>query len=144
MSYFIVISGQMSASVDVPDGRLVPVKHAQPYVARLAAEIAAADGSPSLFWDDGTTGTSDDLVCAAEEEACEGRPIKASALGRLIESCEQHRVSARVWGRTTRRTLPWGFLSSAVPQRHSQCFSASRARVLALVSYCTPIVLHPN
>ena len=120
MSYFVVISGQMSALVDVPDGRLVPITHAQPYVARLAAEIAAADGSPSLFWDDGTTGTSDDLVCAAQEEACEGRSIEASALGRLIESCEQHRVSARVW---RANNAPDAFMGVPVVDSSTEAFA---------------------
>jgi len=100
MSYFIVISGKSSESVQTAEGRLVPISQAQPYVALLASRIAAMDGNPSFFWDDGKTGTSDELVCAAEDEALEGRPIEASGLGRAIKSCEQHHVSARIWWAT--------------------------------------------
>ena len=97
MSYFVVISGQGATAVKVAAGRLIPVSEAQSYVEGLASSIAELDGSPSLFWDDCESGTSHDLVCAAEEDVHYERSVEASALGRLVRDCEHHGVSVRVW-----------------------------------------------
>ena len=97
MSYFITISGERSAAVEVAVGSLVRISDAQPYFARLEPHIKEADGSPSQFWDDDETGTSHDLVCAAELDYFEGRPLDASALGRAIAICESQRLAIRVW-----------------------------------------------
>src|SRR5260221_10383740 len=97
MSYFVVISGENAASVGATEGHLVPISEAQSYVANLAPKIAAIDGSPSFFWDDNETGTSHELVCAAERGLFEEHPLEASALGHLLKSCESHNVAARIW-----------------------------------------------
>ncbi|QBB71620.1 hypothetical protein ELE36_15340 [Pseudolysobacter antarcticus] len=97
MSYFITISGKNAESVEVPSGRLIPIREAQSYLAKLAALIEAADGSPSLWWDDGETETSTELVCAAEEDIFEDRLIEESALGKVIERCESLHTVIRIW-----------------------------------------------
>ena len=97
MSYFVVMCGSNSASVEVAVGCLVPVAQAQPYLKQLESDLAKVDGSPSFFWDDGITGTSDGIVCAAEEAVCDGKPIEQTPFGRAIVNCEALGVSLRVW-----------------------------------------------
>ena len=97
MSYFVVISGPNSVSLEVAAGCLVPIAQAQSYIASLGADLARVDGSPSFLWDDGSTGTSDHLVCAAEDAMSEGHPIEPTAFGQAILNCEALGVSLRVW-----------------------------------------------
>ena len=97
MSYFVVVSGESADLVAPNGGRLVPMSDAQPYVSNLSAKIAAADGGPSYFWEDNETGTSSELVWAAENSILDDGSAEASALGRLLASCEAHGVTARVW-----------------------------------------------
>jgi hypothetical protein len=96
MSYFAVLSGNGAASVDVAAGTLVPIEAAQSYLASLALEIAEQDGTPSYFWDDNETGTSHEIICAAEDALREGA-FDQSALSQLIHACEQGGFSLRVW-----------------------------------------------
>ena len=98
MSYFIVISGANAGNVEVPSGRLIPTQEAQSYVATLAPQIEAMDGSPSLFWDDDETGTSDELVSAFEADLLEGnRSVESTAIGCVIKNCELLKVTIRIW-----------------------------------------------
>jgi hypothetical protein len=97
MSYFITISGTNAESVEVPSGRLVRIREAHSYLAKLAPLIEAADGSPSLWWDDGETQTSTMLVCAVEDDIFEGRLIEESALGKVLKRCESLHAVIRIW-----------------------------------------------
>lgn len=97
MSYFIILSGANVRAIDVPIGRLIPTSEAQAYVARLAPQINALDGDPAMLWDDGETGTSDEIVCAVESDVLEGLSLDALPLISVIKNCESHHVSVRVW-----------------------------------------------
>ena len=97
MSYFAVISGKNATLVEVTAGRLVPISEAQSYLVNLEQGIAAADGSPSFFWDDNKTGTSHELISDVDKCLFEERSVETSALAHLIQSCESHNVAARVW-----------------------------------------------
>ena len=139
MSYFIVISGKNVALVNATAGRLLPIIEAQPYVANLAQEIQALDGSPSFFWDDSETGTSHELVCAAENGLFEDQPLESSALGQLIKSCELHNVTARVWWPTNE---PNSFDHVARTSCAAEAFALIHAQ--AGKGAGIGFVLHPN
>jgi len=97
MSYFAVISGKNAKSVSVREGHLVPLSESQPYIANLTDALAERDGTPALLWDDGETGTSNDVICAAEEDLWEERGLESSALWQLLVNCDRSAVSVRVW-----------------------------------------------
>src|SRR6185312_11778767 len=97
MSYFITISGSITAA-DVPaPAVLVPASKAQAYIADLEPELAKLDGAPVYFVDDGETGTSEDLVMAANEAANEGRPTDHLPVVVLFERCIRNGWNFRVW-----------------------------------------------
>jgi hypothetical protein len=97
MSYFAVISGATAASLEISDGRLVPITKALPYVAALASKIEALDGGPSFLWEDDETGTSDENICAFEGAALDGKPLDESPLYRILNSCQSGGATIRVW-----------------------------------------------
>ena len=91
MSYFIVISGAGAGSLSVPVGHLVALSDAQPYLSTLSSRIAQLDGSPSFHWDDGSTGTSHELVPEPHEHSI------LATLADTIETCANNQLVFRMW-----------------------------------------------
>src|SRR5260221_1064800 len=97
MSYFMTVSGPIAENDVPPPGRLVPASKAQPYVARLEADLAKLAGSPVFCIDDGETGTSEELVMDANEAATEGKPLAELPVVVLMERCFRNGWNFRVW-----------------------------------------------
>jgi hypothetical protein len=98
--YFVVLSGEKAGSLSAQVGRLVPISDAPVYPAAMAAHIAASDGSPSYFWDDLQTGSSQLVVSAAQQSLLIYDTLEATALGQLIEECERLSLVMRLWWRS--------------------------------------------
>ena len=96
MSYFVLVCGKGVEGLDLGEGHLVRADQAQAYVLRVVAQLDAESG-PFYLWDDGESGTSNDLVCEAEEYLVDGRDIQTSSLGRLLLSSRKATVSVYVW-----------------------------------------------
>ena len=98
--YFVVLSGEKAGSLLPQVGQLVPIADAPDYPAAVAAQIAASDGSPSYFWDDLQTGSSQLVVSAAQQSLLIYDTLEATALGQLIEECERQSLVMRLWWRS--------------------------------------------
>ena len=98
--YFVVLSGEKAGSLTPQVGQLVPIAEAPGYPATVAADIAASDGSPSYFWDDLQTGSSQTAVYAAQQSLLIYDTLEATALGQLIEECERESLVMRLWWRS--------------------------------------------
>jgi hypothetical protein len=97
MSYFIVISGPRIDELCVDSGQLVPVAQAQNYVAALAQRIGQLDGRPCMFWDDGETLTSDEIVGSALEAGMRGHSIADTHLCKAVARCDDLKLTLRLW-----------------------------------------------
>jgi hypothetical protein len=95
--YFVVLSGEKAGSLSAQAGKLVPIAAAPVYPAAVAADIAASDGTPSYFWDDLQTGTSQLVVSAAQQSLLIYDTLEATALGHLIDECERQSLVMRLW-----------------------------------------------
>jgi hypothetical protein len=92
----MTVSGPIAAGDVPPPGKLVPASQAQPYIARLEADLAKLDGRPVFFIDDGETGTSEDLVMDANEAVQDERPTAGLPIVVLMERCFRNGWSFRL------------------------------------------------
>ena len=93
----MTVAGSITAGDVPPPGRLVPASKAQPYIARLEADIARLDGSPVYLIDDGESGTSEDLIMETNEALWEERPVAELPLVILLERCFKNNWNFRAW-----------------------------------------------
>jgi len=97
MSYFMTISGAVTAA-DVPaTALLVPAANAQAYVAKLESSIARLDGAPVFLVDDGESGTSHNLVSQVGDALVEDRQLREVPFIALLERCIRNGWHFRVW-----------------------------------------------
>jgi hypothetical protein len=100
MSYFVVLSGANASNLSVAMGRLVPIAEAQTYLVRLQSSIQAVDGGPCFFWDDGETGTSEELFTSLEESLLDATQHKEHAIFKALRDCETLALNVRLWTAT--------------------------------------------
>lgn len=98
--YFVVLSGEDAGSVCSQIGQLVPIFNAPAYPAAIADQVAASDGGPSYFWDDQQTGSSQLVVCAAQQSLLIYDSLETTAFGRVIAECERRSLVMRLWWRS--------------------------------------------
>ena len=139
MSYFIVISGKNAHLVNSIAGQLLPISQGQSYVANLEAMISIADGSPSLFWDDGESGTSHGLVRAAQDCLFNETPIKMSALACLINNANRQGVTVRVWWASNEPDACMHVPETECAAEAISLFQNQSAKVMGV-----GFVMHPN
>src|SRR5262245_21320283 len=97
MSYFATLSGADLSAERVPGLVFTPVFEAQEYVRKLAAAIAALDGSPVYLCDDGRSRISHDFICDAEDFVRKKQMLAGSPLEPLLEICDRRGAVLRVW-----------------------------------------------
>jgi len=97
LSYFATISGANLEGAQVDGLAFVPAISAQDYVRNLVPAIAALDGEPVYLCDDTTTGTSDDFIGSAQDQATEFGSLEDHPMVRLLALCEQKKAVLRIW-----------------------------------------------
>jgi hypothetical protein len=95
MSYFAVISGA-ETKLTVSRGSLVPALNAQSYISNLAAFFESTDGPFPQLWEDGESGTTDEIISDAEGEIANGCEPKETDLGRVLVKCQKIGATVRV------------------------------------------------
>lgn len=110
MSYFMTISGSLPDTSGKVE--FVPASHAQEYIQRLEADIAATDGSPLYLVDDKESGTSSNFITQAENEFHMTGTIKDTDFMNLLKACVLNGNPFRIW---------WAFDRSAVHRQVVRC-----------------------
>jgi hypothetical protein len=92
----------MTISGKLPQGdfgaiEIQPISTGQGYIAALESELARTDGAPVWFVHDGSTGTSHDLICEAQEHYHMQGSLEDTRLFRLMRSCVESGDTFRLW-----------------------------------------------
>jgi hypothetical protein len=97
MSYFITVSGKKIDLSGLQPIELVPADKAQYYIKNLALELSALDGAPLFLVDDGSSGTSDDVVTPVISLLKRGGQIDETPFHRLLIHLSEHNCILRIW-----------------------------------------------
>ena len=97
MSYFATLAGVQLDERVIDGVRLVPADQAQPYLRDLAGQISTLDGSPLYLCDDGSTGTSHEIVCEAIDAGQSGGNVSATRVAAVLRLCEMKGCTFRAW-----------------------------------------------
>ena len=74
-----------------------PGTESQEYIRVLLPQISRLDGVPIFMVDDGTTGTSHDLICEATNAINEGRKVEVTRLFQVLTRLATAKHTVRIW-----------------------------------------------
>ena len=96
MSYFMMVTGDISNVRRIEGLNFVPANDAQEYIAKIIKQFSAEEAAKTFFIDDGSL-TSHDLVNEVQEPLILGHPFEETRLARLLEDCFKLNCKIRIW-----------------------------------------------
>ncbi|MBA5637886.1 hypothetical protein H3H37_12560 [Duganella sp. LX20W] len=112
MSYFMTISGAISAVPAIDGIELLLADDAQKYIKSLANELACLDGTPVHLVHDCETGTSDVVIADLENALLDGKEVYDLPAARILQACFDNGLSFRIWWANNDRDA---YISNALP-----------------------------